>query len=780
MTNSRRRDAIVLTILALVPILLFLDVFLGINGFYVRDVMHYYYPAKKILREIVLGGQFPFWNPWFSGGQPMAANPEHEVFYPLTWLILLPDYIYAFQLLPLLHILIATFAMYALLRSMDLGRPAACVGALSFGVGGLLCSMLVLFPILFSIAWLPLTCLYARRYLIHRSRRDFVLAAFFLGVQLLVGEPTSAFQTGVLLGLYAIYRGVMDERAPGAVARRVGVIGMISVAALLIAAVQVIPTIDHFRDTARFRGIDYTDVSRWSLPFPRVAELLHPTILGRDAAQDHSRYWAAALYGDTKVPFYFSIYSGLLITVLAAAGVLAWSRGSALVLTIGALSLIAAGGDNTPLLRFLYDAGIVNTLRYPEKYVLMLVVAIIVFGAQSLDRLLAGDERVRKMAMRFTIALTIIAGAIALFSFTSSYEPIFRRAWSVAPSRTLEEMLPLSRQGWLTVTTLGVLLVLLIGSARRIRRTTWTGLAVAFVVVDLGLVAFEIAPRVPMAFYREPPAVTRQFPDHRDDFRIFHLASWSAPSKAASYYLQPGPELHWILRNGLVPLTPAAYRLRTAVGGDFDATELAQTSDFSHAVWKLERAKPDDWLNIVAAMSNIRYLGIYRRPAEAMVLANGVKRNLQPVKFVEGRPYPRYYFASEMADARDTDEFVRKLSGGHFSRQVAFVARGAFAPAPGVVRGVREWTNGAIIDVQAHGRAFLVMSVTPHKYWRVTVDGNRAKVEVTNIGYQGVAVPSGHHIVEMRYRNPLIIAGAMISLATLIAVAFVFGRMRDL
>jgi hypothetical protein len=45
-----------------------------------------------------------------------------------------------------------------------------------------------------------------------------------------------------------------------------------------------------------------------------------------------------------------------------------------------------------------------------------------------------------------------------------------------------------------------------------------------------------------------------------------------------------------------------------------------------------------------------------------------------------------------------------------------------------------------------------------------------------------VAVPAGRHLVEMRYRNPLIAIGAAISLAALAAVAFlfVFCRMRGL
>jgi len=57
-----------------------------------------FYLEEQILREIVYGGEFPYWNRYFSAGQPIAANPEHEVFYPLTWLILMPSYDFGYRL----------------------------------------------------------------------------------------------------------------------------------------------------------------------------------------------------------------------------------------------------------------------------------------------------------------------------------------------------------------------------------------------------------------------------------------------------------------------------------------------------------------------------------------------------------------------------------------------------------------------------------------------------------------------------------------------------------
>src|SRR5204862_197411 len=143
---------------------------------------------------------------FFSAGQPIAANPEHEAFYPLTWLILLPSYDLGYRLHILVHIYIALVGMYALLRSMELRIEAALFGAISWGFGGLVMSWVNLLPILFCAAWLPLTCLFARRFLLRPNKRDFAIAALFLGLQFLVSEPTTVAQTGLLLGIYALYR----------------------------------------------------------------------------------------------------------------------------------------------------------------------------------------------------------------------------------------------------------------------------------------------------------------------------------------------------------------------------------------------------------------------------------------------------------------------------------------------------------------------------------------------------------------------------------------------
>jgi hypothetical protein len=777
--SERRPNAIALSILALLPTLLFLDVLLGFNSFYTRDITYYYYPAKKVLREIVLSGHFPYWNPWFSAGQPLAANPEHEVFYPLTWLILLPRFDLAFHLLILAHVYLALFAMYALLRSLQLSRPAAVLGAISFGLGGLTLSTLNLTPYLFSMAWLPLTCLYARRCLRaprnEMRARDFALAAFFLGIQLLVGEPTTAMQSGIVIGLYAIYRGVKDGGMAFA-GNRVAVVGAISIVALLIAAVQVIPALDHFGDSVRVRGLDPYIVGYWSTPLVRLAEIVYPNILGHARIDGPYLYWGGGLYGNSVRPFFLGIYSGLLVAVLLLAGILARVRGTALILAIGATAFLLAAGRNTPLLGILYRSGIAGWLRYPEKFVLMGVFASVVFAAYVLERLLQGDARVRRAALGVTASVTLLAMAMWIVASTSGYEPLFRRIWSLDASSALDAMLALSRRGWLLAAARGLLLFLLIRNLESVRRGVWLVLIGVFVVLDLSAMMPDLAPRIPSSFHRHPPAAARQFPPIRDDFRIFHQAGWNDRSPASRFYRRPNPDLYWTGRNSLAPMTPATWGLRMAMDVDFDLTQLLPTADFTESAWELSAERPADWGDVVASMSNVWYVGVNRPPREGIALAKGDPHEVQPVQFIERPHHPRYYFASTILTIRDRHDFVRTLARTADTRGIACIGEPAFIPARGVVRSWREWVNGARIDVETAGRAFLIMSVTPHKYWRITIDGRETNAIVTNIGYQGVVVPAGSHIVEMNYRNPLIPAGAAVSIATLLALALIARR----
>jgi hypothetical protein len=773
--SERRKDILVLGVLALLATIFFADVLAGFNHLYLRDLTRFYYPSKQILRQVVKNGEFPYWNRYYSAGQPIAANPEYEIFYPPTWLILLPNFDLGYRLLILLHIYVALFGMYGLLRSMELRRFAAFVGAFAFGQGGLVLSYVNLLPILFCAAWIPFTFLYVRRFLLHRRFRDFALGSLFLGLQFLVGEPTTILQTGALLGCYALYRGWYST--PRLVKSIKGIlwVGLICASGLMIGAVQMLPALDHVHDSVRSRAFDFNLVTAWSFPAARLAELVYPNILGHITIDGVTRFWGASLYPSMGSPFLYSIYSGLLLIALSIGGAFARPRGGRLVLSVVLLSVVIAMGGHTPLFRFLYDHGIVTSIRYPEKFLLLGLFVLIVFGSQMFDRLLAGDRQIRDGAIGFVLATTIMAAIFAALSFTQVYQTTVMNILGVrGPS--LAQTVSTMRSDWAVAVLRGSLLTVLLVFAYSRRARTWIILTTLFLVVDLGLIAHEITPRMPGRFF-DPPAVVQQFPPNRPDYRIFHEADWQSNDENGRNYLAAGAGNYWVVRNGLFPETQAQFGLSGVIERDYDMTALLPTADFTSAVGDVRQRKRADWPAPFMAMSNAWFHGVYQPFADENDRSKGDFTNSTPILFEEGPHWPRYYFSDQVVTIRDRADFVNKLAEQNYSPQVAFISAPAFTPSRGQVISVVETANSATLEVESFGQGFLVMSVTPHKYWHIEVsdvDGRNSQAVpavVTNIGYQGIIVPSGRHRVTMAYRNPLVRFGGLISVVALLVLA---------
>jgi hypothetical protein len=789
---SRRSDLLALALLFLIATISFADVLFGVNELYMRDLTRYYYPAKQILRDVVQHGEFPYWNRYFSAGQPIAANPEHEVFYPLTWLILLPSYDLGYRLHILIHIYIGLLGMYLLLRSMELRPPAAWFGALSFGLGGIYLSYVNLLPILFCAAWLPLTCLFVRRFLLRRSVRDFAAASLFLGIQFLVAEPTTVMQTGLLLGMYALYRGWYSRPRISKMMTRVLWIAFISATGFLLGAAQILPALDHVHDSARSRPFEFDLVSAWSMPWPKFAELIYPNVLGHISLGNVMWYWGGGLYPGMGSPFLFSIYAGIAVTALAIGGAFARPRGGRLVLFIFAFSSLLALGGHTPLLRWLYDAGIATSIRYPEKFILMAVFAVTIFASQMLDRMLAGDEDVRSGALGFAAASTLIALLIAIVGFTPLYPRLFnllsrasdlvsiRKVWGLTANAAGTHVTLLSRTDWVVAVVRGAIMIGLLVTVRKRRERIWLTAAAAFVIADLSYVTWELNPREPRRFFDSPRAA-RVFPKNREDFRIFHEADWYGSEKPAQQYFSTADAVYWVVRNGIFPMTPAGSGLRTVLERDYDKTALLPTVDLTESVWDVKRSGRADWWQPFMAMSNAWYRGVYRDFDREKKRSRGDFKESIPVGFAEGAHFPRYYFADQVVTIRDRADFVKQLTTSSFSSAVAFVARPSFVPARGVIRRVVETANTASLDVESFGEGFLVMSVTPHKYWNIRIDGTRVPAVITNIAYQGIVVTAGKHHIEMEYRNELVRVGMLISLITglvLIGLLIIYRRPR--
>ncbi|MDA0243101.1 MAG: hypothetical protein OT477_06775 [Chloroflexi bacterium] len=257
------------------------------------DTYLYFYPYWQAAQDALLAGRIPLWNPDIFMGAPLLANSQMGFFYPLNWplwaLLLVP---YAVSATIILHIWIAALGTHALARRLRLGREAAVLAAVLFALGGYLTAQVEHVNQLQGLAWLPwLLWAVVRRgageqrgggaegktttyYLLLTT-----YSSVFFALQLLAGHTQTVFITGIAAVLVVIGQGTMDKGQRTTLSSLFSLLSS-TLLALLIAAVQLLPTLELTRYSSRAGGLTTNEVLSFSWHPLLAAQSLLPNYIG--------------------------------------------------------------------------------------------------------------------------------------------------------------------------------------------------------------------------------------------------------------------------------------------------------------------------------------------------------------------------------------------------------------------------------------------------------------------------------------------------------------------
>lgn len=737
--TSRRFWGTAAILLALAVVVLFGPaLFLG-QLFVERDLHAYYYPAKWLLAPLgKAAGGVPLWNPLFASGQPFAANPEHAIFHPLTALFFLLPYDWAFRLQVILPPLFAVPCMFWFLRVLGRGHAAALAGGLGWGFGGIFLSGTNLLPIPLSAFSLPLTLAFAVLTFRAASVGHVVGLAFSLALQCLGGEPTTLLQLVPLL-----VAALLAERKP-ALVRRSGVVGAGFVLGLAIAAAVMVPGLHHAARTIRAAGFTDAMANEWSMPAVRLFELLAPHVLGHVDRGDLSRYWGAGFYGAKTFAFYYSIYPGLLLSLLALRAWFARPRRFWPWAVVACLGFLVALGDRFFLWPLMRHVPGLSGIRYPEKASLLLVFPVLVLGSYGFDWLLAGLRPFRRFLWKGLGVMAAVGAGLALL--LAVFAPT-GAAFSLADAR--RDSLRLS------IVALGLAMAL--GLSRRWRRPSRGLLLCAVLCLDLVQAGRELLPTVPAARLANPPPFLLPVLQSRQDELLFHMAEWNTQFADSGGLAKP-------------PI-PARWGIPTTLERDFDFTQLRWTYE-STQIWMLTaRERPD----LIGPLLQRR--GVTRIVQFAPGLTWQGNQLLRPdggptVELLSAREANPWVFPASRVEVvqgpAGWQAKVREL-GAEVAHAACVEASElpAFANPPGkaVVRAQRHTPEHITIEVEAEGPnpSFIAINQTWDSSWRVRVDGHEARLLRTDLDLSGIVVPSGAHRIVLEYRDDWALAGMLVS-----------------
>ncbi len=228
------------------------------------DLMTSHWPtALLIQRTFAQEHRLPLWNPYYGGGQPLAADPLAALFYPPTHLVhflSLHDY---YLVLIIGHLVFAGLGMLLLARrAVGLPRFPALVAAVSFMATPRLISHLGAghVTILQTVSWFPWLAL-ACWATVREPRRWGALLGVCLGLTLLAGHPQMAYYGLLMTAGVAVWLLVKRWRLEGWRPLLESVVGLTAagVIGVLLASVHLLPLMEFTALSTRQLSVSSTD-----------------------------------------------------------------------------------------------------------------------------------------------------------------------------------------------------------------------------------------------------------------------------------------------------------------------------------------------------------------------------------------------------------------------------------------------------------------------------------------------------------------------------------------
>ncbi len=338
------------------------------------DTFLYFYPYWSAAADALANGRLPLWNPDIFMGAPLLANSQMGFFYPLNWPFWLAFATpVAVKGSILLHLLIAAGGAYAAARrAMGVGRWGALLTAVFFALSPYLTAQVEHVNQLQGLAWLPWGIAIVASDGWSWRKQAVAIAAIF-SLQLLAGHTQTAFISGVAMGVWVIF---MPRRGGSRTAptRWIPLVigGMM---ALLITAVQLLPTLELTQFSSRQGGLTVNEVLSFSLPPTTLTRALLPA-------------WNQSLFSE------YVAFFPLIILAFALTGAWRWKKAPigvrpAIVLILLGLFL-AFGAYNPANWLFAHLPGF-NLFRVPARWLVLYTLGVALLAGKGWELIMNNE-----------------------------------------------------------------------------------------------------------------------------------------------------------------------------------------------------------------------------------------------------------------------------------------------------------------------------------------------------------------------------------------------------
>jgi Predicted membrane protein len=729
------------------------------------DVAHWMFPARWFVRDSLLRGQIPGWNPFQGVGFPIFANPLYGVFYPPNWLTLLAPPAWVASLLTWLdfaHLVWGGVGMFLLARRLVRSPVAACVAALAWSLAGYNTSQWTAGLRMVAGAWVPWAAVGHLALLdsLRSGRRGWLTgvlkAALPTAFGLLAGEVFVTMM-GVGFALATTAAAAVLERRRDPVharlrARWLGVFALAPALAAGVAAVTLVPAYALKGSTERAAPLSRADAEGCSLHPARLVEFVAPDSMGNSEGFQPAARWIAEP-GLDHIPLSHSLYMGASVIALVLAG---FGRRRILASVLGALgggALVLALGKYLPVHAvFRLVVFPFSYMRFPEKYTVVLVACFALLAALGTLRVLTAERQPWRRVV-VLLGIILVLALLARFLFPGRWAGQVTRgtlAGGLAVAGVLTVQFLAARGAWLAP----VLLIAIVGLD--LAAATWP--LQAFAPRRLATVSASAAPAVlaDSPGRGEPPRL------YRAD-NVLRYVGQFAPA------LPPELGELWLLQT-FITNTANNWGIATLPGYD-----AAIPAAFDR-IWKSGLHAGQSVLRLLGARYVLLPVDDPRDPKEKRT---GIEPMLDPLPgtrlYRVPRTLPRVFLVGRAPVADDATVLRRILEPAVIAGSTAWLApesgvQPLVGPAdspPGTCTLDSYSSNRLQASCRVQRPALAVFVEQYDKGWHATLDGQPAPILRANLIMRALAVGPGEHRIVMEFRTPGLRVGAVVTLLSL-------------
>ncbi len=704
-------------------LILFAPLLLGRVLFWGTPLLQFV-PWRQAAWEALLQGHLPLWNAGLGMGAPLLANYQSALLYPPNWLLGITGIAWGQGLLAMLHIAWAGCGMALLTRRLGTSLLGQTLAGMAYGLSGYLVARSGFLSINAAAAWLPWMMLCADRLAVaaaeKRPRSERMCALLWLALafamQWLAGHAQTAWYSLIMVGAWTLFRGANRKgwRGLGRTALWMLAVGAL---AFLLAAAQLLPTLEYMGQSFRAETLDPEFALTYSFTPWRTLGLLMPDLFGNPAAGD---YWGYGNFWEDAV--YIGLAPFLLAILALVRGILGRDerKGAIRFLAIAAvLAFLLALGRNTPIFPWLFEhAPTFNLFQAPARWNLVMVFCLALLAGFGADAWRAPEGwALYWMRLGTAGAAAIAATAWALGALAPWIQPTLTHAFFLAGM-------------WCFIFGLFALL-------RPADLTPlWIGLMGCIVLADLGLAHGGLNPFTSPDLYRREGALAQQVPGDRRLYMppdLEHELKYERTHRFDTF--DPGIDF-MLVRDIGIPNTALLDGLQSANNFDPLLPDRYVVWMDALAELPLDRQEPLLALMDVGWRAEAEGGAVLYRPVEDPARARLI---------------------GEAIWAESPQEALDAVLTADFDPERQVVLEGSWTSSSeitgdGEVVRLEPIHPGEIeIEVSAEGDTWLVLSDTWYPGWRARVDGVETEILHADYLFRAVRVPAGEHLVAFSY-----------------------------